>query len=69
MDAGTLPNPLISTIFIVVAGIFGDLFESYLKRKAGVKDSGEIFPGHGGMLDRIDSYLFGAIAMSLIYIW
>ncbi len=49
---------IVITVFLSVAGQFGDLIESALKRYFDVKDSGKILPGHGGILDRFDSMLF-----------
>jgi len=58
--------------FILLGGLgsavsqVGDIFESWLKRKAGVKDSGNFMPGHGGMLDRVDALMFCLVFVSVI---
>lgn len=57
-----------TAIGLAILGIIGDLFESQLKRQAGVKDSGTILPGHGGVLDRIDALTSTLPAAILIYL-
>ena len=63
VDLGTA---FIISLVVATSSIFGDLFESSLKRAADVKDSGNILPGHGGILDRIDGYLFGGVVMLVL---
>ena len=59
-------NWIVIALITVIFGTIGDFFESKIKREIGIKDSGNILPGHGGLLDRFDSLLF---AIPAIFVW
>ena len=52
-------------LVVGLATMAGDLWESALKRRFGVKDSGDLIPGHGGLLDRVDGLMFAVVVMAL----
>ncbi len=68
-SAVRIPEFVALAIALSVLSILGDLFESGLKRRAGVKDSGTILPGHGGVLDRLDGLVPVAVAGGLAFAW
>jgi len=62
-------SALTGSLFVALAAFFGDVFESALKRQMQVKDSGNLLPGHGGVLDRFDSFFLSGPVVYLISFW
>lgn len=57
---------IVVSVAVSLSAVFGDLFESMLKRSTGIKDSGNIIPGHGGVLDRFDALYFAALSIYVV---